>query len=59
MGVEGSGCEPSTFADELTTHRTVFRWAHRYNTCRRHSACGNISPNAYEAHHAAALTAAA
>ncbi|MCT2278664.1 IS3 family transposase [Micromonospora chalcea] len=49
----------TAFADELTTHRTVFRWAHRYNTRRRHSACGNISPNAYEAHHAATLTAAA
>ena len=49
----------TAFADELTTRRTVFRWAHRYNTRRRHSACGNISPNAYETHHPATLTAAA
>ncbi|SDY93457.1 Integrase core domain-containing protein [Modestobacter sp. DSM 44400] len=28
--------------------REVFAWASRYNTRRRHSACGQISPNDYE-----------
>ena len=29
--------------------RAVFAWATRYNTRRRHSACGQASPNDYEA----------
>jgi transposase InsO family protein len=29
--------------------RAVFAWITRYNTRRRHSNCGQISPNAYEA----------
>ncbi|CCG01337.1 transposase [Blastococcus saxobsidens DD2] len=29
--------------------RAVFAWSTRYNTRRRHSACGQISPSAYEA----------
>jgi len=29
--------------------RAVFAWATRYNTRRRHSACGQLSPNDYEA----------
>jgi transposase InsO family protein len=29
--------------------RAVFAWSTRYNTRRRHSACGQTSPNAYEA----------
>jgi transposase InsO family protein len=29
--------------------REVFAWITRYNTGRRHSACGQTSPNAYEA----------
>jgi transposase InsO family protein len=29
--------------------REVFTWITRYNTGRRHSACGQTSPNAYEA----------
>lgn len=28
------------FPDQRTARRTIFRWAHRYNTRRRHSACG-------------------
>ncbi len=28
--------------------RAVFAWITRYNTRRRHSTCGQISPNAYE-----------
>ena len=39
----------SAFPDQATAHRAVFRWTTRYNTRRRHSAIGNISPNAYEA----------
>lgn len=38
----------STFTDELTCRREVFRWATRYNTKRRHSHCGYLSPNNYE-----------
>ncbi|GAB2527297.1 IS3 family transposase [Microbacterium petrolearium] len=38
----------STFPDQATAYRAVFRWVNRYNTRRRHSAIGNISPNAYE-----------
>ena len=33
---------------EAAAYRAVFHWANRYNTRRRHSAIGNISPNAYE-----------
>jgi len=38
----------TTFPDQATAYRAVFRWAVRYNTRRRHSAIGNISPNTYE-----------
>ncbi|KOS53044.1 integrase [Rhodococcus rhodochrous KG-21] len=38
----------ATFGDQSTAYRAVFRWANRYNTRRRHSAIGNISPNTYE-----------
>ncbi|WP_157887846.1 IS3 family transposase [Frondihabitans sp. PAMC 28766] len=48
-----------TFPDQGTAYRAVFRWANRYNTRRRHSAIGNISPNAYEAALSASLTEAA
>ncbi|TQM98568.1 hypothetical protein FHX68_1259 [Microbacterium lacticum] len=37
----------------------MFRWANRYNTRRRHSAIGNITPNAYETATFAILTEAA
>ena len=47
------------FPDQATAYRTVFRWANRYNTRRRHSAIGNISPNAYDAASSATLTEAA
>ncbi|RII40861.1 IS3 family transposase [Galactobacter valiniphilus] len=36
------------FENEAAAYRAVFHWANRYNTRRRHSAIGNISPNAYE-----------
>ncbi|MGP9624349.1 MULTISPECIES: IS3 family transposase [unclassified Corynebacterium] len=38
-----------TFANQLVCRRDVFRWCVRYNTARRHSWCGNLSPQAYEA----------
>ena len=47
------------FPDAPTAYRAVFRWANRYNTCRRHCAIGNITPNAYEAAASATLTEAA
>jgi len=36
------------FPDQATAYRAVFRWANRYNTRRRHSAIGQITPNTYE-----------
>ncbi|MET4783558.1 transposase InsO family protein [Glaciihabitans sp. UYNi722] len=45
-----------TFPDQGTAYQAVFRWANRYNTRRRHSAIGNISPNAYEAAGSVRLT---
>jgi len=47
------------FPDAPTAYRAVFRWANRYNTRRRHSAIGNITPNAYETATFAILTEAA
>lgn len=49
----------SAFPDQATAYRSVFRWASRYNTRRRRSAIGNISPNAYEAARSATLAEAA
>ena len=48
-----------TFPDQATAHRAVFRWAVRYNTRRRHSAIGNLSPNTYEATVSATVAEAA
>ncbi|MFF0205925.1 IS3 family transposase [Streptomyces sp. NPDC005017] len=48
------------YSDAATCRRTVFAWLTRYNTRRRHSANGHLSPNEYERrHHAAKLTLAA
>lgn len=47
------------FPDRATAYRAVFRWANRYNTRRRHSAIGNISPNIYETRLSATLAEAA
>lgn len=49
----------AAFPDQTTAYRAVFRWAVRYNTRRRHSAIGNISPSAYEASLSATLAEAA
>ena len=38
----------SSWADETTCRREVFRWLARYNTKRRHSHCRHSSPAAYE-----------
>jgi cell volume regulation protein A len=45
----------AAFADDASCRRTVFRWAVRYNTRRRHSYLGQVSPNTYENHLAATL----
>lgn len=37
-----------SWPDAATCHRDVFRFATRYNTRRRHSYCGKLSPNNYE-----------
>ncbi|WP_423247587.1 IS3 family transposase [Streptomyces achmelvichensis] len=48
------------YGDADTCRRTVFAWLTRYNTRRRHSANGHLSPDAYERrHHTAKLTLAA
>lgn len=47
----------AAFPDQATAHRTVLRWANRYNTRRRHSTIGNISPNTYETAHTATTSA--
>lgn len=36
------------FLNEYECRQAVFKWVNRYNTRRRHSYCGNVSPNAYE-----------
>ncbi|MEV0538166.1 IS3 family transposase [Kitasatospora sp. NPDC050463] len=48
------------YGDPDTCRMTVFAWLTRYNTRRRHSANGHLSPNEYEhRHHTAKLTLAA
>lgn len=48
------------YGDATTCRRTVFAWLTRYNTRRRHSTNGHLSPNEYERrHHTAKLTLAA
>lgn len=48
------------YRDAGTCRKTVFAWLTRYNTRRRHSANGHLSPNEYEhRHHTAKLTLAA
>ncbi|MFF3178383.1 IS3 family transposase [Rhodococcus pyridinivorans] len=37
-----------TWPDTTTCRREVFKWILRYNNRRRHSACGYLSPTAYE-----------
>lgn len=48
------------YGDAGTCRRMVFAWLARYNTRRRHSANGQLSPNEYERrHHTAKLSLAA
>ncbi|GLW75507.1 transposase [Kitasatospora phosalacinea] len=48
------------YGNPATCRRTVFAWLTRYNTRRRHSANGHLSPNEYERRrHTAKLTLAA
>jgi transposase InsO family protein len=49
----------ATFVAEADARRQVFRWATRYNTRRRHSWCGYLSPSTYEARRATTLPTAA
>ena len=37
-----------SWPDAATCRREVFRWVTRYNTRRRHSTCGQLSPITYE-----------
>lgn len=53
--LQDAACWP----DESTCRRRVFRWLVRYNTRRRHSWCGYLSPSTYEARRAATLPTAA
>ena len=53
--LQDTACWP----DELTCRRQVFRWLVRYNTRRRHTWCGYLSPSTYEARRAATLPTAA
>ncbi|GAA2869574.1 hypothetical protein GCM10010472_28650 [Pseudonocardia halophobica] len=51
--------DASTWPDEPTCRRELFRWLTRYNTRRRHSWCRYQTPNGYEKAHAATVPAAA
>lgn len=51
--------DAACWSDEQTCRRQVFRWLVRYNTRRRHTWCGYLSPSNYEARRAATLPTAA
>jgi len=51
--------DAACWSDEATCRRQVFRWLVRYNTRRRHTWCGYLSPSTYEARRAATLPTAA
>ncbi len=51
--------DAACWANEQTCRRQLFRWLARYNTRRRHSWCGYLSPSIYEARWAATLPTAA
>lgn len=53
--LQDAACWP----DETACRREVFRWLVRYNTRRRHSWCGYMSPSTYEARRATTLPTAA
>lgn len=49
----------TAYADQASCRREIFRWAVRYNTRRRHSYLGYLSPNTYENQLTATLPEAA
>ncbi|SJN22868.1 Mobile element protein [Luteococcus japonicus LSP_Lj1] len=49
----------ATFAGPELCRRQVFRWLVRYNTRRRHSWFGHLSPNTHEARRTTTLAGAA
>ena len=51
--------DAACWTDRLTCRRQLFKWLTRYNTRRRHSWCGYLSPSTYEARRAATLPDAA
>lgn len=51
--------DDTTWPDEITCRRELFRWLTRYNTRRRHSWCGYKSPIDYEEANVAMLPSAA
>ena len=51
--------DAACWTDRLTCRRQLFKWLTRYNTRRRHSWCGYLSPSTYEARRAATLPTAA
>ncbi|GMA18377.1 hypothetical protein GCM10025862_03980 [Arsenicicoccus piscis] len=51
--------DAACWADEHSCRRQVFGWLVRYNTRRRHTWCGYLSPSTYEARRAATLPTAA
>jgi transposase InsO family protein len=51
--------DSTSWPDQATCRRELFRWLNRYNTRRRHSFCGYQTPNTYEATFAATVRTAA
>ena len=51
--------DAACWSEEPSCRRQVFGWLVRYNTKRRHSWCGYLSPSTYEARWAATLPTAA
>ena len=51
--------DAACWSDEPTCRRQIFKWLVRYNTRRRHTWCGYLSPSIYEARRAATLPTAA
>ncbi len=49
----------TSWPDQATCRRELFRWLPRYNTRRRHSFCSYQTPNTYEATFAATVRTAA
>lgn len=50
--------DSKVFTSSLLCRRDVFRWCTRYNTTRRHSWCGYLSPLVFEQRHFAIVRSA-